>query len=98
MAGRGLSLNVTLSFGAASQGAGRLWAMQYLGGLVPHHVMPFDRGGQFAADLGYGMAAPGGRGAGTPYAGLTQSGMGHRAMRYGYRWEVGPGVQRGRRG
>ena len=89
IAGRGLSLNVTPSFGAASQGAGRLWAMQDMGGLVPYNSVPFDRGGQFAAELGYGMAGPGGRGAGTPYAGLTRSGMGHRAMRYGYRWEVG---------
>ena len=35
------------------------------------------------------MAGPGGRGTGTSYAGLTQSGMGYRAMHYGYRWEVG---------
>ena len=95
MAGRGLSLNVTPSFGSASQGAGRLWAMQDLGGLVPYGGVPFDTGGQFAAELGYGMAGPGGRGAGTPYAGLTRSGMGHRAMRYGYRWEVGQGFNVG---
>ena len=95
MAGRGLSLNVTPSFGSASQGGGRLWAMQDMGGLVPYGAVPFDRGGQFAAELGYGMAGPGGRGAGTPYAGLTRSGMGHRAMRYGYRWEVGQGFNVG---
>ena len=34
------------------------------------------------------MAGPGGRGTGTPYAGMTQSGMGYRAMRYGWRWTV----------
>ena len=28
--------------------------------------------------------------AGRPYAGLTRSGAGHRAVRYGYRLEVGP--------
>ena len=95
MAGRGLSLNVTPSFGAASQGAGRLWAMQDMGGLVPYGGVPFDTGGQFTAELGYGMAGPGDRGAGTPYAGLTQSGMGHRAVRYGYRWEVGQGFNVG---
>ena len=89
MAGRGLSLNVTPSFGAAAQGTDRLWAMRDMGGLAPHGAMPFDMGGQLAADIGYGMAAPGGRGTGTPYAGLTRSGMGHRAVRYGYRWEVG---------
>lgn len=36
-----------------------------------------------AADVGYGMTGPGGRGTGTPYAGLTQSGVGYRALRYG---------------
>ena len=84
-----LSLNVTPSFGAASQGAGRLWGLQDMGGLVPYGGVPFDMGGQFAADLGYGMPGPGGRGAATPYAGLTQSPMGYRAVRYGWRWEVG---------
>ena len=88
LAGRGLSLTMTPSFGMASQGADRLWAMQDMGGLVPHGALPFDMGGQFAADVGYGMAGPGGGGTGTPYAGLTQSGMGYRAMRYGWRWTV----------
>jgi hypothetical protein len=88
MAGRGLSLDLTPSFGSAAQGAGRLWAMQDLGGLAPYSGVPFDLGGQFAAELGYGMTGPGGRGAGRPYAGLTQAGMGYRAVRYGYRWEV----------
>ena len=88
LAGRGLSLTMTPSFGMASQGADRLWAMQDMGGLIPYGAVPFDMGGQFAADLGYGMAGPGGRGTGTPYAGMTQSGMGYRAMRYGWRWRV----------
>ena len=80
---------VTPSFGAANQGAGRLWGLQDMGGLVPYGGVPYDMGGQLAADLGYGMAGPGGRGAATPYAGLTQSPMGYRAVRYGWRWEVG---------
>ena len=88
LAGRGLSLTMTPSFGMASQGADRLWAMQDMGGLVPHGALPFDMGGQFAADVGYGMAGPGGRGTGTPYAGLTQSAVGYQAMRYGWRWTV----------
>ena len=96
-AGRRLSLNLTPSFGAASQGAGRLWAMKDMGGLVPYGAMPFDTGGQLTADVGYGMTGPGGRGTGTPYAGLTRSGMGHRAM---LRLAVGgrPAVQHRRRG
>ena len=57
------------------QGADRLWSTQDMGWLVPSVAIPFDMGGQFAADLGYGMAGPGGRGTGTPYACLTPSGM-----------------------
>ena len=60
-----------------------------MGWFVPSGAIPFDMGGQFAADLGYGMAGPGGRGTGAPYACLTPSGMGYRATRYGWRWEVG---------
>ena len=93
LAGRGLSLTMTPSFGMASQGADRLWAMQDMGELIPYGAVPFDMGGQFAADVGYGMAGPGGRGTGTPYAGMTQSGMGYRAMRYGWRWRVDVGVE-----
>ena len=57
--GRGLSLTMTSSFGMASQGADRLWAKQDLGGFVPHGALPFDLGGQLAADVGYEMAGPG---------------------------------------
>ena len=88
LSGRGLSLTMTPSFGMASQGADRLWAMQDMGGLIPYGAVPFDMGGQLAADVGYGMEGPGGRGTGTPYAGLTQSGVGYRALRYGWRWAV----------
>ena len=88
VSGRGLSLTMTPSFGMVSQGSGRLWAMQDLGGLVRQGALPFDLGGLLAADIGYGMAGPGGRGTGTPYAGLSQSGVGYRALRYGWRWAV----------
>ena len=64
LAGRGRSVTMTPSFGMASQGAERLWAMQDMGGLVPHGALAFDVSGQFAADVGYGMAGPGGRGRG----------------------------------
>ena len=102
MAGRGLSLNLTPSFGAAAQGADRLWAMQDMGGPVPYGAVPFELGDQVTANVGYGMTRPDGRGTGTPYAGLTQSDTGHRAMRYGWRWEIGPrfniGVEGARQG
>ena len=66
MAGRGLSLNVTPSFGASAQGADRLWAMRDMGGLVPYSGVPFDTGGQFAGEVGYrdgGTGRPGHRNA-----------------------------------
>ena len=88
LAGRGLSLTMTPSLGSASQGANRLWGMQDMGGLVPYGGMPFDMGGQLAADVGYGMTGPGSRGTGTPYAGLVSSAMGYRTLRYGWRWTV----------
>ena len=81
LAGRGLSLNLTPSFGATAQGADRLWAVQDMSRLVPYGAVPVDRGGQLAADVGYGTTGPSRRGTGTPYAGLTRSGAGHRAMR-----------------
>ena len=46
----------------------RLWAMSAMGGLAPYGGRCRSTlGGQFAADVGYGMAGPGGRGAGTPW-------------------------------
>lgn len=87
VAGFQLSLSMAPSLGSASQGAGRLWGMQDMNGLAPYGV-PFDMGPQYAAELGYRMVGPGGRDTGTPYTGVTQSGMGYRAMRYGWRWEV----------
>ena len=44
LAGRGLSLTMTPSFGMASQGADRLWAMQDMSGLVPHGALPVRHG------------------------------------------------------
>ena len=54
--GRGLSLDVTPSFGAAAQGAGRLWSAQDMGGPTPYGAAPFDMGGQRAAEGGYRTA------------------------------------------
>ena len=57
-------LTMTPSFGMASQGADRLWATQDMGGLVLYGTVPFDMGGVFAADVGYGWRAPAAAGRG----------------------------------
>ena len=98
LAGRGLSLTMTPSFGMAAQGADRLWGMQEVGGLIPYGTVPFDMGGQFAADVGYGMDGPGGHGTGTPYAGLSAVGHGLPCAALRVAVDRGSAVQRGGRG
>ena len=66
LAGRGLSLDVTPSFGAAAQGAGRLWAARDMAGLMPYGAARFDMGSQLAAEVGYGMTGPGAGARGGP--------------------------------
>ena len=94
-AGRGLSLDVTPSFGAAAQGTGRLWAAQDMGGLTPYGAPPFDMGGQLAAEVGYGTAGPG-RGEALRGPDAVRRGPPRVALRV----PVGgqPAVQRRRRG
>ena len=87
-AGRGLSLTVAPSWGAATSGVERLWS----GG----EVAPLGRGAQYEdaaalqTELGYGMRAPLGRGVVTPYTGLTLGGDGVRTWRAGGRWKSAP--------
>ena len=79
LAGRGLSLTMTPSLGSASQGAGRLWRMQDLGGLAPYGML-FDMRPQYAAEL-RSVSTPAARHEAarrplTPPAGLPASGNG----------------------
>ena len=68
--GRGLSLALVPTWGAARSGIHGLWSRQTTQGLAPRET----RGGQvgrLAADVGYGMPAPFGKGLLTPYAGTA---------------------------
>ena len=86
--GRGLSLSLAPSFGAASSGVERLWSGQDTAGLAANDN--FEPGGRLKTELGYGLGAPGNLGVVTPYAGLGLSDGGTRDWRLGARWKIGP--------
>ena len=86
--GRGLSMKLGSSLGAASAGADRLWSQRTAAALVRNQ--DFDPGAaSFDAEVGYGLAAM--RGLLTPYTGVAvyQSGRTYRA---GGRFKLGAAV------
>ena len=85
--GRGLSLTLAPSWGAASSRAEQLWSRQA-------GVAAGDRdfAGRLDAELGYALRGPGPRGFLVPYTGLRVSEGGRRAWRAGGRWQVAPNV------
>ena len=88
--GRGLSLKLSPAWGADSGGAERLWSLRDGRGLAANDV--FDPKSRLDAEAGYGLAAFGGRGAMTPYAGLALSEADGRAWRSGVRWTLGADI------
>ena len=82
--GRGLALRVEPSWGVAGNGAGRLWTLPDAASLAPAAAQPAP-GARLAAELSYGLDAPGGAGAVTPYAGVTLAADGARTWRLGTR-------------
>ena len=86
--GRGLSLTLAPAWGAASSGTQRLWGLRDVRALVAND--DFEPEGRVDAEVGYGLAAFGGRGLMTPYAGLALSEAGDRTWRTGARWTLGP--------
>ena len=85
--GRGLALSVAPSWGVAGSGAGRLWALPDAASLAPAAAQP-PSGARLAAELSYGLDAPGGAGAVTPYAGVMLAADGGRTWRLGTRVRV----------
>ena len=91
--GRGVSLTVAPSVGATPNGVDRLWSLRDARSLA--------RGGRrearsrLEAELGYGLRARAGRGAATPYTGLSLSEGGGREMRVGVRRAVTPDLAMG---
>ena len=84
--GRGLSFSVTPSWGNASSATERLWSTRDAAGLVRGE--DFEAESRLEAELGYGLRAPRGLGAITPYTGLTLSDGGARTWRGGARWTL----------
>ena len=86
--GRGLSFSVAPTWGVASSGVDRLWSARDAQGLAPDGEFEPER--RLDAELGYGLAAFGGRFTGTPNLGLGLS-DGVREMRIG--WRLTPAAQ-----
>ena len=91
--GRGLSLTLSPSYGNAPSGTERLWSAANAQALAPD--TRFEPGSRLEAELGYGLAMPGGLGVVTPWAGLGLAGEGERSLRAGARWKLGPDVSLG---
>ena len=84
--GRGLSLTLAPAWGAAEDGAERLWGLRDARGLAPDAEAP--AGSRLEAELGYGFAVFGDRGVATPYAGLSRSETGE-TLRLGQSLRLG---------
>ena len=85
--GRGLSLTVAPSWGAAWSAVQRLWSLRGAAGRSRDD--DFDARHRLDAELGYGIGLSGTRGVVTPYAGLSLADGGERAdYRVGTRWRV----------
>ena len=84
--GRGLSLTLRPTFGAASSGVEQLWSHRDATGLTPDGE--FEAESRFETELGYGIGLPGTRGLLTPYTGLSLGEGGDRTWRMGTRWKM----------
>ena len=103
--GRGLSLSVSPTWGAASSGLDQLWnstnapgyaasSPGYAAGSPGYAANSWlNPGGRLSAELGYGVDAFQGRGMGTYYSGLESAGSGFQSWRLGKRWELGSQLQ-----
>ena len=86
--GRGLSLSIVPSWGAASGGADRLWSLSEPGSLGPGDDV--EAGRRLETELGYGFGLARAPGVLTPYVGLSVGDGDGRAWRTGARWAIAP--------
>ena len=82
--GRGLSLTLSPTWGAAQSGVDGLWSRQTTTGLAPQSTRQAPTG-RLNAEIGYGVAAPFGTGLLTPYAGTVLADGEARTYRLGTR-------------
>ena len=85
-AGRGLSVTLAPTWGAATGGVEGLWSRQTTAGLAP--ATRSTPTGRLAADVGYGLPAPFGSGLLTPYAGTVLAASETRTYRVGARLQM----------
>ena len=86
--GRGLSLTLAPSWGAASSGMDRLWSLANARDIAGNDE--FEAGRRLEAEVGFGLGLGGARRVVTPYAGLSLADGGNRAYRTGALWTLGP--------
>ena len=86
--GRGLSLSIAPQWGTTGYGAERLWSFHHPAGGGGR--WSFESETRLAAELGYGLRAPAGRGVLTPYMGAAWIDGGVQSYRLGARWHVTP--------
>ncbi len=89
--GRGLSLTLSPTWGAASSGTERLWGLRDASGLGARDDA-FDPGHRLDAEMGYGFAVLDERGVATPYAGWSRSSEGE-TLRLGQRLRLGQATE-----
>ena len=85
--GRGLSLTVAQSWGAAAGGLERMWSVRDSREL--EREGGFEAGSRFESEIGYGMGMRSVRGTMTPYAGVSRDHPGNQTVRAGMRWAIG---------
>ena len=94
ISGRGLSLTVAPALGATTAGGTeRPRSLRDVQGFAAASGAP--AGKRVESELGYGLGAPGGLGAVTPYSGLSVADDGTRTWRIGGRWAVATEVTLG---
>ena len=85
-AGRGLSLTLAPTWGAAHSGTDALWADSQRHAFEQR--TEFEAETRLETEIGYGLASPRITGVVTPYTGVSMADDGHRTWRLGTRWEV----------
>ena len=89
--GRGLSLTLSPTWGAAASGTERLWGLRDASGLGGRDG-GFEPERRLDAEVGYGFSVLDGRAVATPYAGWSQAGE-RETLRLGQRLRLGQGTE-----
>ena len=90
--GRGPALRVAPAWGTAAPTAEGLWSLPHAASLASPATAPAPSAARLAAELSYGLEAPGGAGLLTPYLGLELAPGGTRTARIGSRLTTAPGL------